>query len=142
MTIRSTIAMIMAAASIAVAAPAQAQEGIDVPDIAAEDVSVGQIVSFVNAMIALERVRAEYQPKLEAAETEDERKALAAEADQVGMQAVDDVVGITPGEYIAIIQASQENEELAGRITARLAELQEKQKGKPVLGTSEPTSEE
>ena len=86
MTLKSTFAMVLTAASIAFAAPATAQSDLDVPDIAAEDVTTGQIVSFVNAMIALERVRAEYQPKMEAAETEDERKALAEAAREEGLE--------------------------------------------------------
>jgi len=142
MTFRSTIAMMLTAASVAFAAPVQAQDDIDVPDIAAEDVTTGQIVSFVNAVIALERVRAEYQPKMEAAETTEEREALAAEADEVGIEAVVAVVGISPGEYIAIIKAAQDSEDLAGRIEERVTEIREKQQGKAVLGTTTPTAEE
>ena len=58
MKFRSTLTMVIATASIALTGPALAQQqaSMEVPEIAAEDVTSGQIASFVNAMIALERI--------------------------------------------------------------------------------------
>ncbi|MEL7255815.1 MAG: DUF4168 domain-containing protein [Pseudomonadota bacterium] len=108
--------------------PVQAQEvPTDLPDIKAEDVTVGQVVSFVNAMIAAERVRQEYIAKIEQAETEDEIQALVAEADQRGMAEVERVRGISPAEYMAISLAARESEELTERITRRLEQMKQAQ---------------
>ena len=80
MKFRSTLTMVIATASIALTGPALAQQqaSMEVPEIAAEDVTSGQIASFVNAMIALERIRAEYQPQIQATEDTEERQKLAA----------------------------------------------------------------
>ena len=93
MKFASTLTMVIAAAGIGLSGPALAQDQAqdettdqattgqatdqaqpDMPEIAAEDVTQGQIASFVNAMIALERIRAEYLPQIQAAETDDERQ--------------------------------------------------------------------
>lgn len=137
MYVKSTIAALAVAALLApgltgaagaALAQEEAQAEMQAPSIAPEDVSDGQIVSFVNALIALERVRADYTRRIEAAETADERNALIAEADEVGKEVVNKVVGITPGEYLAIGAAAMESEALSGRIQNRMVELREKQK--------------
>ncbi len=115
-------------AAMAVTGPVMAQETPEIPEIGAEEVTTGQIVSFVNASIAVERVRVEYTARIEEAETDEDRSALVAEADRVAMEAVDEVVGITPGEYIAIGRAAQGSQELTDKINARFAELREKQR--------------
>ncbi|KZY34405.1 hypothetical protein A3731_19155 [Roseovarius sp. HI0049] len=151
MKFASTLTMVIAAAGIGLSGPALAQDQAqddaqdqaqsqatdtmqpDIPEIAAEDVTQGQIASFVNAMIALERIRAEYLPQIQAAETDDERQELAAEADQAAKAAVTRTKGITPGEYLAIGRAAQGNQELGEKINTRIAELRQKQqKRKPL----------
>ncbi|MEQ8291002.1 MAG: DUF4168 domain-containing protein [Roseovarius sp.] len=171
----STLTMVIAAASIGLSGPALAQDQSqdeaqdqaqsqatdqstgqatepaanpaepEIPEIAAEDVTQGQIASFVNAMIALERIRAEYLPQIQAAETDDERQALAAEADEAAKAAVTKTKGITPGEYLAIGRAAQGNQELGEKINTRIVELREKQqKRKPLQqsGTGQNSSSE
>lgn len=119
------------ALSFAVTAPALAEETPgDLPSINAEDVSVGQVVSFVNAMIAAERVRQQYLVRIEEAETESEIAELVAEADQQGMAAVDRVPGITSAEYMAISLAARDSAELTERIRKRFTDMQEKQRPK------------
>lgn len=126
MHVFQTVAVI--AASVGLALPLSAQEApTDLPEINAEEVSVGQVVSFVNAMIAAERVKQEYIAKIDAAESQEEIEALVAEADQKGIAEVERVRGISPAEYMAISLAAQENEELAGRIRQRLELMQESQ---------------
>lgn len=108
------------AMSVPFSMPVAAQEvPTQLPEIVAEEVSIGQVVSFVNAMIAAERVRQKYLAKIEAAETEDEIDALVAEADKEGMAAVEQVRGITTAEYMAISLAARESEDLTARITQR-----------------------
>ncbi len=127
---RTLAILMLTATSVAFAPPVLAQDATEVPAVAPEDVSAGQVVSFVNAMIAIERVRREYMPQIEAAETEEARNALVEEADAAAMAAVDKVTGISPAEYLAIGQAAQGSEELTQRITTRFAELRKKQKGR------------
>ena len=122
--------------SMGLSVPIKAQEvPTDLPEIKAEDVSVGQIVSFVNAMIAAEKVKQEYMAKIEAAETADEIEALVAEADQKGIAEVERVRGITPAEYMAISIAARDSEELTSRIQQRLELMIESQ---AVTVTNEP----
>ena len=121
------ITAVVAALQLGAVAPAVAQEMPEVPDINPEDVSVGQVVSYVNARIAVERVRVAYTDKIEAAETEDQIKELIAEADMAAMAAVDKVTGISPGEYLAISIAAQDDAELLERINERISTLRTKQ---------------
>ncbi len=121
------ILAVVAMCGLSLGSPAMAQELPEIPDIKAEDVSVGQVVSFVNAMIAAERVRQEYLAKIEVAETDEEISELIAEADTAGMAAVDNVVGISVGEYMAIARAAQGNEELETRISTRLEQMRQSQ---------------
>lgn len=121
MNIRPIFAGLIAA--VLIAAPVDAQDAPAAAEIKAEDVDIGMVVSFVNAMIAVERVKAAYTPQIENAETEEERKELAKKADEDAIAAVDATVGITPAEYLGVIKAAQRSEELTARINARVEEL-------------------
>ena len=112
---------------LAVGGEARAQVMPDTVAIEPDAVTVGQIVSFVNALIAVERVRKDYSARIDAAETDAEKQALAEEADEIAIDAVDKVAGITPGEYLGILDAAAESEELTERIKTRFAELRSKQ---------------
>lgn len=118
---------VIVALSLTMAAPLAAQAVQDVPEIKPDDVTDGQVVSFVNAMIAVQRVRSEYSTKVEAAENDDDRQAVIAEAGDAAMAAVEEIVGITAVEYVAINLAAQDSEELTERINSRIRELREKQ---------------
>lgn len=138
MNCRTTLAALLAVAGAALAAPAAAQEGaaaqdgMEVPEIAAGDVTTGQVVSFVNAMIGVEHIRRQYMPQIEAAETDEARRELIAEADRKAIAAVEATIGITPGEYLAIAEAAKADEGLAQRIDDRLDDLKEKQSGRRI----------
>lgn len=135
MTCRATLAVLLAVAGVAQAAPAAAQEetyGLEVPEIVAADVTQGQIVSLVNAMIAVEHIRRDFQPRIEAAATEEARQTLIGEADAAAIAAVDKAAGISPGEYLVLIQAARQSEELTARINARLVDLRTKQANRRV----------
>ena len=120
---RHLFATALAAASVLFAPAATAQEAQNVPEIAAEDVTGEQLDSFVDAMVAIDSVRQEYMPQIEAAEGQDERQSLAQEADKAARAALDDTDGITAQEYLAIGQAAQEDQDLATRINERFAEM-------------------
>lgn len=142
MNYRTTLAALLTVAGSALAVPATAQDAPQVPQIAAEDVTTGQVVSFVNAMIAVDRIRNEYMPRIEAAETDDARKELIAEADEKSIAMVEQTPGISPAEYLAIIATATEDEGLMQRINGRLAELRKKQSGSRIAPqTATPTPE-
>ncbi|WP_397541720.1 DUF4168 domain-containing protein [Roseovarius salis] len=124
---KKSIAAVLTAASLSFAPVAMAQESQEIPQIAAEDVSKGQVVSFVNAMIAIDGVRREYLPQIEAAETQEDRQELAEQADVAARSAVEDVAGISPAEYLAIGRAAQGSEDLAKRINTRITAMKQKQ---------------
>jgi len=123
----------VAAAGIFLAPAVPAQEVGSVPDISAEDVSQGEVVSFVNAMIAVEGVRREYLPQVQAAETQQDRETLIEQADSAALAAVEGVAGITPAEYLAIGRAARESEDLTTRINTRIADMRKTQQDSGTL---------
>ena len=118
-------AALAAVIGMSAASGLQAQE-INPEEIAAvnpDDVTEGQLASFVNAFVALERMRGQFMERIEAAETQDEREALVQQADEAAIQVVDDMTGITPAEYIAIVKALPESEALQARVSQRIEEI-------------------
>ncbi len=101
----------------------QARDGMEegaISTIAAGDVTDGQVDAFVKAALAVEEVRGEYLPQIQGAENQQEREALMDQANNEAMQAIDDIEGVTPSEYLAIARAAQADEALAGRINVEL----------------------
>jgi hypothetical protein len=118
-------AALVAGIGMSTASVLQAQ-GVNPEEITAvnpEDVTEGQLVSFVNAFVALERMRAQFVERIEAAETQEEREALVQQADEAAIKVVDDMTGITPDEYISIVKALPESEELRIRVSKRIEEI-------------------
>jgi predicted ABC-class ATPase len=118
-------AALVAGIGMSTASVLQAQ-GVNPEEITAvnpEDVTEGQLVSFVNAFVALERMRAQFVERIEAAETQEEREALVQQADEAAIKVVDDMTGITPDEYISIVKALPESEELRTRVSKRIEEI-------------------
>lgn len=128
------ISMVLFAGLIAfsagAAAQAQEQKPEDTPAVNPEDVTDGQVVSFVNAYIALEQMRKQFVERIEAAETQEAREALIAEADESGKQLVDQITGISASEYVGIAKAMSESEALRARVAARVQEIQQKKQPK------------
>jgi hypothetical protein len=119
------VAALVAGIGMSTASVLQAQE-VNPDEITAvnpEDVTEGQLVSFVNAFVALERMRAQFVERIEAAETQEEREALVQQADEAAIKVVDDMTGITPDEYISIVKALPESEELRTRVSKRIEEI-------------------
>lgn len=88
--------------------------------LTADNVTDGQVDAFVKAAIAVEEVRGIYLPDIQNAETQEEREALMAEANTAAMQAVEDVQGVTPREYLAIAKLAQNDQTLTDRINVEL----------------------
>jgi hypothetical protein len=118
-------AALVAGIGMSTASVLQAQE-VNPEEITAvnpDDVTEGQLVSFVNAFVALERMRGQFVERIEAAETQEEREALVKQADEAAIKVVDDMTGITPDEYISIVKALPESEELRTRVSKRIEEI-------------------
>ncbi|MEI4231387.1 DUF4168 domain-containing protein [Roseovarius sp. D22-M7] len=124
MTFKTTLAAILGAAALAFAAPVMAQEG-QPAQIAAEDVTDAQVEAFVDAILAVEEVRDEYGPTIEAAEDEAAQQKLVQEANEAAFAAVDEVENMDVDTYVAIANAASENEDLNERVIARLTEMRE-----------------
>lgn len=124
MTIKSTISAALAALTLAFATPLAAQEPVTPSDITAEQVTDEQVIAFVEALSAIEEVRAEYSPKIQAEESEEDRQAMIDQADAAAIEAVEKVKNITPADYLGIGKAAQEDDALNQRIIARIKEVQ------------------
>jgi len=127
LTFRTKLATLIGTAALAFTTPLAAQQAApaDLPEIAAEDVTDGQVEAFVEAILAIEQVRDEYTPQIEAAEDEAAQQALVEEANEAAFSAVGEVENIDIDSYIAIANAAGENEALNQRIIARITELRE-----------------
>ena len=102
-------------------APAQQSEA---PQITAESLSEEQLDAFVEALVAIEAVRADFLPRIQQQESEAEQKAVIEEANVAAIEAVEGVDNMTPEQYMAIGKVAQQDEELNARILAKLEEAQ------------------
>lgn len=124
MTLRTRIAGILGATALALATPLAAQQ-TPPPQIAAEDVTDQQVAAFVDAILAVESVRNDYGPQIDAADDEAAQQALIEEANTAAAAAVEEVDNITIDSYVAIANAAGESEALNQRIIARITEVRE-----------------
>ncbi|SDI30153.1 DUF4168 domain-containing protein [Lutimaribacter saemankumensis] len=115
MTFTPKLTATLTAIALGLATPVVAQQ-TQVPNIAADDVTDAQVDAFVKAAIAVEEVRGIYDPQIEAAQDDASRKELMDQANTEAMQAVVDVQGVTPAEYLAIGRAARGDETLNSRI--------------------------
>lgn len=124
---RSTKAVAaLAAASLLVASPVLAQTdggaGGSTPGVSSEATPYTEekLDSFVAAAKSVEEIVDEYQPKLDAAGSEDERRTIAEEANEQMRTAVEETDGITIPEYTEIARAAQRDEVLRQAISERM----------------------
>lgn len=136
MTFKTNLAAIFGAAALAFAAPLMAQDDQSAQneqaaqegqpmEMVAEDVTDEQVNAFVDAILAVEEVRDEYGPTIQAAEDEAAQQKLVQEANEAAFSAVDDVENMDVDTYVAIANAAGESEELNQRVVARLSEVRE-----------------
>lgn len=128
MSVRKTIlgtATILALAA-APLTPALAQSGpqtaIPAQATQAADYSESDLESFVDAAMKVMALRQTYQVQLQAADTEDQQRALVQQAQQEMKQAIVQTSGIDVPTYTAIGEAAQADKALSERITALFQE--------------------
>ena len=112
------------------AAPSQDAAGqiTPTPGLTADKVTETQVEAFVEALIAIEDVRAAYVPKIAAEQDAEARQDLVEEANAMVIDVVDAVENMTAADYMAIGQAAQENEALNERIMAQITIAVEQRK--------------
>ncbi|MEM7496435.1 MAG: DUF4168 domain-containing protein [Pseudomonadota bacterium] len=86
--------------------------------------SDAKIESFAAAAKSVEQIVTEYKPKIDAAETDEERRAIADEANGEMRSAVEETDGITIPEYTEIARAAQRDEVLMQKISERMRQAQ------------------
>lgn len=85
--------------------------------------SEGQLKSFAMAALAINDIAAEWQPKIQAAESEDQAAAMLDQADSEMRQAIENTDGIGLEEYQNIMKAAQTDQELRGQIETLLKDV-------------------
>ena len=123
---RTTLAIALAAPIALAPFAALAQDTTVEPETAAPEAAMpslddAKLQAFVDAIVAIEEVRADYEPQVAAAAEED-RPALIEEANVAMLAAVEETDGITLDEYLAVNEAAAQDPELAQRIVALLPE--------------------
>ena len=89
------------------------------------------LTAFVDAVVAIEEVRGDYEPRVQAA-AEEERPALIEEANMAMVAAIESTDGLTLDQYMAVSEAASADEDLAARIVAMLpADMQPQQSETP-----------
>ncbi|WP_167853548.1 DUF4168 domain-containing protein [Roseovarius aestuariivivens] len=106
-------------------APKTLSEIQPTPGLTADQVTDTQVSAFVDALIAIERVRVTYMPKIEATTDGEARSALIDQANAAVVEAVDSVENMSISDYIAIDKAAQADGDLNDRIMAQIAELRD-----------------
>ena len=116
----------LAAASISPAlaqssdkAPAATEQGGQ----AAAEYSENDLKAFAVAALEVRRIRESFTPKVEAAETPEQRQEISKEATDQMVKAVEKH-GLTAQKYNNIYADSQSNEQLAERVNQHLREAQ------------------
>ncbi len=111
------LAAAMTAVSLALAAPlalpAMAQEAPAAPTMTVDD---AQLEAFVTALRSVDALEREYSESLQQAESDEQREAIVAEANTAMAEAIENTPNMTLDEYIAILQAAQNDPELSARI--------------------------
>lgn len=123
---RTPLAIALAAPLALAPLAAFAQDTTVEPETASPEAATlafdeAKLQAFVDAVVAIEDVRADYEPQVTAA-AEADRPALIEEANVAMLAAVEETDGITLDEYLAVNEAAAQDPELAQRIVALLPE--------------------
>ena len=119
MPIRKTLATAATALGLILAAPLALPAMADQP-AAAESITQDQLVAFVAAMQAVTEVENRHQAAFEAAESDDDRAQIVAQANAEMVDAIEATDGISVEEYITVLQQAQVDAELNARIAAMI----------------------
>jgi len=123
MTFKTTLAATATAAALVLApmAPAFAQAN-DAPGMTSATIPDALLESFVTAALDVSEIAQGYEAQMQAAGSEDARQALASQARDAMVAAVEGTDGITVDEYVAITQAAQVDQNLNARVMEMLAD--------------------
>lgn len=91
--------------------------------IAPDSIDGATLDAFAQAVVEVVEVRDEYAGRFEAADSDADRQAIAEEANQLMVAAVEAVDGMDLGTYLAIIEAAQADADLNQRIVSRIENL-------------------
>lgn len=118
MKLRNRIAPALAAAMLAIATPlAGTALAEDAPAVSIDD---DQLAAFVSALQAVDTLEQQYSATLAEAESDSDREAVIAEANQAMADAIEETPGITLDQYVAILQQAQTDQVLTERIMSML----------------------
>ena len=120
MTGAALLGVTMAVSPVALAS---AQEAMPEAGPAAQ-VDGAVLDAFALAVVGVIEVRDDYSARFEAAETDADREAIAAEANEQMVAVIEAVEGMDLQTYLAIAQAAQSDAELNQRIVTRLEALE------------------
>lgn len=121
-------AAVAGALLLAMAAAGQAQTARDAGEAPAGrelKVTEEKLAAFVGAAVAVERVGADWRPKVDGAASEAEKQRLVESAHAEMREAVEAAPGISLEEYAAIATAAQKDPELGQKLTARIREAKD-----------------
>lgn len=126
---RGLLAAFGLAFSLALAMPAVAQETTEQPaaEAPAPSFSEDKLQSFAVAFLEIDKLRREYTPRMEQAQSEEEKQQIQTEAGQKMLQAVEDTENISTDEYNAIIQSAQADPDFAQRLNGVIGEAAQQQ---------------
>ncbi len=86
----------------------------------AQDTSDAKLEAVASSYLDVMDIQQEYGPKIEAAETAEEARAVQQEASEKIVQAIEDRENVTVDEYNQIMSEIQENEQLRDRLIAAI----------------------
>lgn len=120
----ATTTAVALALSMPIAAVAQDTQQAAQP-MAAGDVTDAKVSAFVEALVAVDSVRKDYAPRIEAEGSEDARQELVNEANTAIVEAVDATEGMSVDEYTKILELAQADQDLNQKIMDEIKTLQE-----------------
>ncbi|MEO1139031.1 MAG: DUF4168 domain-containing protein [Pseudomonadota bacterium] len=134
---------VMAVVALAAASPTVSQEADAAPKqpvslsqvtpdpaLTPDTITDDKIVSFVEALAAIQIVGRHYTPRIDAETDGSKRAELIDLANRDIVRAVDTIVNITPAEYVAIDKAAQQDQGLNQRILAQIEVAQAEAKAR------------
>ncbi|MCX2723275.1 DUF4168 domain-containing protein [Roseibium salinum] len=119
---RILVALVAAVTGVVAPATAQEQPG----QMQSQEFSREKLQAFVAAFLELDRVRQDFDAKIQAAITPGEQSDLRAEARQEMLTAIESTDGISVEEYEAIASQARQDPILAERIETSITSLKEK----------------
>ncbi|WP_157084388.1 DUF4168 domain-containing protein [Sediminimonas qiaohouensis] len=128
MTFKTTLAATTTAVALAFAGPVAVMaqdEDQAAKKMEASDVTDAKVSAFVEALVAVDAVRKDFAPKIEAEQDEEAKQELVNEANAAIVDAVDTTEGMTVDEYTSIVELAQADQALNQKIMDEIKTLKE-----------------